>query len=129
MGYFITTIALLSVLMITILVIGVEYENNSVDTFIVGLIYCALSIVYSACTANDLLVEFTYMAMIFALLLLNRLSLKGSDEHLMFKLAAMLGVECLILVMTDFKIAFTVALSICIVSNVRRWLKSGINTM
>ena len=129
MGYFITTIALLSVLMVTILIIGVEYENNSVDTFIVGMIYSVLAVVYAACTVDDLLITWVYITMIFAMLLLNRLSLRGSDEHLMPKLAAMLGVECLIVVMTDFKIDLTVALSICIVSNVRRWLKSGINTM
>lgn len=55
MGYFIT-VALLSVLMITILIIGVEYENNSVDTFIVGMIYSVLAVVYAACTVDDLLI-------------------------------------------------------------------------
>lgn len=121
MGYFIT-VALLSVLMITILIIGVEYENNSVDTFIVGMIYSVLAVVYAACTVEDLLIAWVYITMIFAMLLLNRLSLRGSDEHLMPKLAALLGVECLIVVMTDFKIALTVALSICIVYNIRRFI-------
>lgn len=129
MCYFITTIALLSVLMITILVIGVEFENSSIDTFIVGMIYSVFAVLYAACTVDDLLIAWVYITMIFAMLLLNRLSLRGSDKYLMTKIAALLGVECLMVVMTDFKIALTVALSICIVSNVRRWLKSGINTM
>lgn len=122
MLYFITTVALLLVLMVTILIIGVEYENNSIDTFIVGMIYSVLAVLYAACTVDDLLIAWVYITMIFAMMLLNRLSLRGSDKYLMTKIAALLGIECLVVVMTDFKIALTVALSICIVSNVRRFI-------
>lgn len=122
MGFFITTVALLSVLMITILIIGVEYENNSIDTFIVGMIYSVLAVVYAACKTDNILVAWSYMTMIFALLLLNRLSLKGSDKYLMTKIAALLGIECLIAVMTSFKIVLTVVLTICIVSYIRRFI-------
>lgn len=122
MLYFITTVALLSVLMVTILIIGVEYENNSIDTFIVGMIYSVLAVLYAACTVDDLLIAWVYITMIFAMLLLNRLSLRGSDKYLMTKIAALLGIECLIVVMTDFKISLTVALTICIVYNIRRFI-------
>lgn len=113
--------------MTTILVLGVNYTSNSIDIFIVGLIYSVLAVLYTVCTEDDWSVSLVYITMIFDLLLLGRLSLSSADEYVVPKVTALLGTEILIIVMTDFKITFTVALVICIASNVRRRLVNGCN--
>lgn len=122
MGFFITTLILMAVIMTTILVLEVNYTSNSIDIFMVGLIYSVLAVLYTACTEEDWSVSLVYITMIFVLLLLGRLSLSSADEYLVPKVTALLGTEILIIVMTDFKITFTVALVICIVYNIRRFI-------
>lgn len=117
MGFLITTLVLMAILMF-----GIMHEINNIDVFIVGIIYSVLAVLYTACTEDDYRISFIYITMIFVLLLLDRLSLSSVDAYLVTKVTALLGTEILIVVITDFKIAFTVALSICIVSNVRRRL-------
>lgn len=114
MGFLITTLVLM-----TILMFGIMHEVNNIDIFIVGIIYSVLAVLYTACTEEDFRISFIYITMIFVLLLLDRLSLSSTDEYLVPKVTALLGTEILIIVMTDFKIAFTVALSICIASKFR----------
>lgn len=122
MGFFITTLILMAVIMTTILVLEVNYTSNSIDIFIVGLIYSVLAVLYTACTEDDWSVSLVYITMIFVLILLGRLSLSSADEYVVPKVTALLGTEILIIVMTNFKIAFTVALAICIVYNIRRFI-------
>lgn len=112
----------MAVIMTTILVLEVNYTSNSIDIFMVGLIYSVLAVLYTACTEEDWSVSLVYITMIFVLLLLGRLSLSSADEYLVPKVTALLGTEILIIVMTDFKITFTVALVICIVYNIRRFI-------
>lgn len=58
----------------------------------------------------------------FALVVMSLMTIEDWDAKFEFKLILVLVVEALLVVMTDFKISLTVALTICIVYNIRRFI-------